>query len=231
MKYLFVLLTLGALTYTTYAAPASSNIQQDDTDQMNEKEFLNLISRVAKTSQSDDDDYTSAEAQFWQAFLRPVLKHAGGYLLNKALGGGKSDEKEFLNRVAKVSQSDDDDNDDTLAEAQGWWGIIRGLIRNKKVRKYAGKAVGGLLSHLIPQQDNGAGENAVIEDDDDDDEGDSVMAEAENDALVQTLLEKLMERDSELKAAIESLPEEARSQFLFSVGLPLLGSLLASKLG
>ena len=161
MKYLVVILALGALAYTTYAAPASSNIQQDDTDPTNEREFLNLISRVAKTSQSDDD------------------------------------------------------NDDTLAEAQ--WGFLknigrqlRRLSRNRIVKKFAKKlaekALNKMMSHLNgPQQDNGAGENALIEDDD--------VAEAESDALVQAFLEKAMERDSEMKAAIESLPEEARSQF------------------
>ena len=225
MKYLFVFLALGALAYTSYGAPANSNIQQDDSDPTNEKEFLDLISRVAKTSQSDEDDDTSAEAQYWGSLFRvlgkPLIRHVGGLVAHKIFSGGKSD-KEFLNRVAKVSQSDDDDDIPAEAQWRGFGKLFRKLRRNKKVRKLAGKIIGGMIgSYMNPQQDNGGEENALIEDDD--------MAEAENDALVQAFLEKLMEKDSEMKAAIESLPEEARSQFLFSVGLPLLAGLLHSR--
>ena len=90
------------------------------------------------------------------------------------------------------------------------------FVAIRKLGKLAGKIIGGMIgSYMNPQLDNRGEENALIEDDD--------MAEAENDALVQAFLEKLMEKDSEMKAAIESLPEEARSQFLFSVGLPSSG--------
>ena len=249
MKYLLMLLALGALAYAIYAAPASSNVQQDDSDPTNEKEFLDMISRVAKTSQSDEDDDTQAEAQWGFSFLRKLLrnkkvrKYAGigvrklishlnpqqdnggeenalmQAVLNSKLESMAEEQGDDYDDGAKARQSDEDD-DDTPAEAQ-WGGFFkrafRKVLRNKLARRFIRKII---ISHLSPKQNNGAGENALIEDEDDVDG----ITEAENDALVQAFLEKLMERDSEMKAAIESLPEEAQSQYLLT-GLSLLHSM------
>ena len=247
MKYLLMLLALGALAYTIYAAPASSNVQQEDTDPTNEKEFLDMISRVAKTSQSDEDDDTQAEAQwgFFRKLLRnkKVRKYVGigvrklishlnhqqdnggeenalmQAVLNSKLESMAEEQGDDYDDGANARQSDEDD-DDTPAEAQ-WGGFFKRafhkVLRNKLARRFIRKII---ISRLSPKQNNGAGENALLEDEDDVDG----IAEAENDALVQAFLEKLMERDSEMKAAIESLPEEAQSQYLLT-GLSLLHSL------
>ena len=151
-----------------------------------------MISRIAKISQSNEEDDVPAEAQILGSMLFGLGKHAGKELannvknkvfsgigkayngvskfyrgINKLFGGGLSDEMELLNHAAKVSQSDDD----TPAEAQ--LSILLSPFGNKEI-----------ISRMYPQQDNGAKKNALIEDDG--------IAEAENDALVQAFLEKLM---------------------------------------
>ena len=53
----------------------------------------------------------------------------------------------------------------------------------------------------------------------------------QDDKLISDLIAHAMQyqdRDSDVMAAIESLPEEAQSQFLFSVGIPALAGLLGS---
>ena len=178
MKCLCVILALGILACATYAAPASSEIQQEGIDPTNEKELLDLIDRVAKTSQINEDD-TPAEAQFWGGLLRmlgkPLLKLAGehviGRLVNRRRGNGNA--------------------------------LIQAVL-NKK------------LESIAKEQQGNSG---------DDDDG---TTEAENQVLVQAFLDKLMDRDSDVMAAIENLPEKARSQFLFSVGVPALASLISS---
>ena len=171
MKYICVLLVLGSLAYATYAAPARSEIQQDSIDPTDEKEFLDLINRVAKMSQSGEEDNTRAEAQ--------------------------------------------------------WWGTLIRLIR-KPLMNFAGKAIGGLLSkNRNSRRGNGAEANALIqtilnnkltaEEQQGDDEGKEDIAKAEKEVLIQAFVDKLVARDSDVTAAIENLPEEAREQALFSI--------------
>ena len=58
-----------------------------------------------------------------------------------------------------------------------------------------------------------------------DDENDNITAKIQ---LLMSLSREQSEKDDDIIAAIESLPEEAQVQFLFSVGLPILGGLLGS---
>ena len=189
---------------------------------------------------NEDDDDSPAEAQ-WGFFKRWVHKFHRNRLLKKLAGkalrgivrsymspqqgnGGEENvlieaalnsKLESLAREqgdddddgddARASQSDEDD-DNTLAEAQ--WGLFRKIFHHYKpvIRKWVKK--------VISRVNNG---NGLIQDDDDDSSDDDGMTEAKNDAVVQAFLEKLMERDTNVMAAIESLPEEAQAQFLFAI--------------
>ena len=64
---------------------------------------------------------------------------------------------------AKASQNDEDDDDS--AEAQGWFRRLHELSRNKLVRELAGKAFKHFERkyYMDSQQDNRGEENAMIE--------------------------------------------------------------------
>ena len=61
--------------------------------------------------------------------------------------------------------------------------------------------------------------------------GDRKSAKPKDDKLVSDSIANAMQfpdGDSNVIAAIENLPEEARAQFLFSLGIPALTSLIGS---
>ena len=133
MKSAVAILVISCLVAVTYAAPSSTQLQQDDDDSARMKELIDLIDRAAKLQQ--DGDYDSAEAQFFKNFIRKaggfwrkhgrgIMKGAGrfaggvlGGLLNQgggpgygAPGGGYANaeaQNEMLNDAAAVKQDDD----------------------------------------------------------------------------------------------------------------------------
>ena len=117
MKYLLVLLALGAVICNTYAAPAGADIQQENGNSKDE-EFLDMLSRVTKaTQQKSDDDYddadgTPAEAQ-WGFFKKLFRKVRRSKLLRRY--GGR-----VLGHVVKkyyMNQRDNKDEENALIEA------------------------------------------------------------------------------------------------------------------
>ena len=202
--------------------------------------------KAIQSDEDDDDSPAEAQWGFFKRVFRKhhrnrLLKKLAGKVLSRAIGlyqqGNGGEENASIEAVlnskleslareqgddyddddgAKASQSDEDD-DSTLAEAQ--WGFFKRLLhkfrRYKPIRKLVRKVVSGVIrSHMNPQLNN---ENGLIQEDDEDGSDDDGVAEAENDAMVQAFLEKLMERDTDNMAAIESLPEDAQDQFLFTV--------------
>ena len=156
MKYLFVLLALGALICTTYAAPASTDIQQENANSKDE-EFLDMLSRVTKaTHQTNDDDDgaddTPAEAQ-WGFFKKLFHKVRRSRLLRRY--GGR-----VLGHVIRsyMNQRDNRDEENALIEA----------AHNSKLESIVGEQ---------GDDDDGGDDVGAIQNDIDDD--DDSLAEAQ----------------------------------------------------
>ena len=97
--FVIVLLAIGTLICATYAAPASSEIEEKN-DQEKVKELLDLINQAVKSQQGDEDeDEESAEARFFKRILKA---------------------SELLKDIAKLQQNDDDDdNENALVDNMG----------------------------------------------------------------------------------------------------------------
>ena len=136
---IIVLFTLGTLICVTYAAPASSEIEQED-DPTNVKELLELLESAAKSQQEDGDgDDDSAEVQrfgrffkslarkgrgFWRKNGRGIMKgfgrFAGGALsgyMNGGYGGGY-DPYGYKAQERVVELQEGDDIGEELAESE-----------------------------------------------------------------------------------------------------------------
>lgn len=87
MKYLFVLLALSALVCTIFAAPASTNLQQKDTDSADDK-FLDMLSRVTKASHQSDEDADDIPAEMQWGFFKKLFRKVRPYkpLIKKLVG-------------------------------------------------------------------------------------------------------------------------------------------------
>lgn len=277
MKYLCVFLALGTLISATYAAPASSEIQQEqDDDSLNEDELLKQITDVAKSQEDDEnDDNSLAEAQLWSSLLslvgKPFLSALGGAVGKRMFRRrgrrrrGRYEAAEIqenpliqallenqLESITKEQQEEDDNGDliaaieslseaaaqdddngseDTLAEAElfkkfrklfrkgkkyfgkgrKWKGGRRFLGRAFNRYRYGGRYYG--CPNQYPQQYDDAKAQEDFE---------KKLKDVANEQGID------LDQNDDVMAAIESLPEKARAQFLFSVGLPLLGGLLGS---
>ena len=124
MKSAVAILVISCLVAVTYAAPSSTQLQQDDDDSARMKDLIDLIDRAAKSQQ--DDDYDSAEAQFfsslfktvkglWRKHRRGILNGAlrlGGKLVNGYLnqGGGGGGSQNIAEANSIVEEQDYDDS-------------------------------------------------------------------------------------------------------------------------
>ena len=133
--FIVVLFAMGTLICTTYAAPASSEIQEKD-NQQKMKELLDLINQAAKSRQEDGDgDKESVEAQRFSitSFLH---KHRNGIMkgLVRFVGGALSDNG-GQGLATKAQNSHIQEDDDLMAaieslpeEAQAQlWGTLAQL--------------------------------------------------------------------------------------------------------
>lgn len=169
-----MLLALGALICTTYAAPSPSEIQQDD-DTTNEKELLELIDRVAKSQDDEEGNSKSVEAQLFRRLkrlggrARGIWKrHRGGILkggrrfaggvYNGYMNGGRcapprryeaAEAQEMLSENVEdlAKQQEEDEDGDRLADTED--------------DSVSEKDVAELLKHVVEMQQD--------DDDDDDD--------------------------------------------------------------
>ena len=195
-----------------------STEQQDDGDEedntLADAQFLSdiLKSWQAQAQQIDDDD-SLADAQF----LRGLIK---GFSQWKA-------KSQDLERISTEQQDEGDEG----VKMQGWWKPFIKIFG----KRFAGSVGSQLGNRVGNYRRNGGQKDALMQDlervsnqQQGDDDGLSL-----NDRRVQSLLEKLdqsvLEQGGDVTAIMESLPEEARSQFVISSWLiPLLGGALGS---
>ena len=118
--FILMLFAIGTLVCATYAAPASSEIQEEN-DRKKVNELLDLIDQAAKSQQDDgDENEESIEAQrfrrrfkgFWRKHRRGILKGAGHFA-----GGLLSGYKAAKSQERLTKQQNGDNDVDNLAES------------------------------------------------------------------------------------------------------------------
>ena len=119
--FILVLLAIGMLICVTYAAPASSEIQEKDKQEMM-KELLDVINQVAKPPQEEgyDDEDSVAAQRFLSSFLRKgkyflrghrkgIMKGLGRFV-SGALSGYYDGGLGFKDTKALAKQQNGDEN-------------------------------------------------------------------------------------------------------------------------
>ena len=204
------------------------------------QDYLKDLEMISSEQQDDgdEDDNTLADAQFlsdivksfWQAQAQQIDDDdslANAQFLSGLIKGLWKAKSQDLERISTEQQDEGDEG----VKMQGWWKPFLKIFG----KRFAGSVGSQLGNRVGNYRRNGGQKDALMQDfervsnqQQDDDDGLSL-----NDRRVQSLLEKLdqsvLEQGGDVTAIMESLPEEARSQFVISSWLiPLLGGALGS---